>query len=169
MPYKKGSQSKRMRAVFTFSEKVFPPIQSFEIANSKCLPPDMNERVMAVVNKHFAGQPTGLAALTAVREEIESWYMARGFSYSSLKQFEGLDTGHIRLTVSEPKVRGVIVRFMDEDMQEKADPATVPVDLVLRTISLRPGQFYSATDGRAALQEAFTLNVCSPCQPCPAQ
>ena len=160
VPLKKGSKSKRMRAVFSFNETFFPPIQSFKILNSKVLPADMSDRVMKAIDKYHADQPTGLAVLTTVRNEIENWYLDRGFAYCQLGSFDGLDTGNITLTVSEPKIRNVIVRYVDDQMVEKEDGGHTPVDLVLRTVSLRPGQFYSQFDGRKALQEAFTLQVC---------
>lgn len=150
-----------MRAVFTFNETFFPPIQSFKILNSKVLPSDMSERVIKAIEKFHPNQPTGLAVLTTVRNEIENWYLDRGFTYCQLGSFDGLDTGNITLTVSEPKIRNVIVRYVDDQMVEKEDGGNTPVDLVLRTISLRPGQYYSQFDGRKALQEAFTLQVCS--------
>jgi outer membrane protein assembly factor BamA len=156
-----------MRAVFTFNETFFPPIQSFKILNSKVLPADMSERVMKAIEKFHVGQPTGLAVLTTVRNEIEHWYLDRGFAYCQLGSFDGLDTGNITLTVSEPKIRNVIVRYVDDQMVEKEDGGHTPVDLVLRTVSLRPGQYYSQFDGRKALQEAFTLQVCANfCQCC---
>jgi hypothetical protein len=159
VPLKKGSKSKRMRAVFSFNETFFPPIQSFKILNSKVLPSDMSDRVMSAIKKFHDGDPTGLAVLTTVRNEIENWYLDRGFAYCQLGSFDGLDTGHITLTVSEPKIRNVIVRYVDDQMNEKEDGGHTPVDLVLRTVSLRPGQYYSQFDGRKALQEAFTLQA----------
>lgn len=155
-----------MRAIFTFSETFFPPIKSFTILNSKVLPGDMSDRVMNSIKKYHEGQPTGLAVLTTVRNELENWYMDRGFAYCQLGSFEGLDTGNISLTVSEPKIRNVIVRYVDENFQEKDDGGNTPVDLVLRTVSLRPGQFYSQFDGRKALQEAFTLQARIPARLC---
>lgn len=163
VPLKKGSKSKRMNAIFSFHETFFPPIQSFKIKNSKVLPADMSDRVMKAVEKYHADQPTGLAVLTTVRNEIENWYLDRGFAYCQLGSFDGLDTGNITLTVSEPKIRNVIVKYVDEQMQEKVEGGHTPTDLVLRTVSLRPGQFYSQFDGRKALQEAFTLQVCFDC------
>jgi hypothetical protein len=147
-----------MRAIFSFKETFFPPIKSFSILNSKLLPADMGDRVMAI-KKHHDEEPTGLAVLTTVRSEVENWYMDRGFHYCQMGSFDGLDTGNITLTVVEPKIRNIQAKFVDENMNEKEDGGQTPVDLILRTVSLRPGQYYSHHDGRKALQEAFTLQV----------
>jgi hypothetical protein len=60
VPVRRASKSKKMKVVFTFSENFWTPIKTFEVVGSKCLPPDINEQVMAELNKHHKGKPTGV-------------------------------------------------------------------------------------------------------------
>jgi hypothetical protein len=90
---------------------------------------------------------------------VEGWYVDRGFAYSYMKDFEGLETGNVRVSVCEPKIRNINIKFVNDAFEEKAGGGATPVSLIKRSISLKPGQFYSLHDGRAALQEAFGLMV----------
>lgn len=148
-----------MRTVFTFEEKLYPPVKSVKIVNAECLPNDFADRIWSMLERKYKGELTGLAVLTAVRSEVENWYLARGYTYSNIRDLGGLETGHLTLKVFEPKVRNVVVKFVDDEMQEVASSTTVTPTRVREVVSMKRGQFYSATDGRAALQEAFTLNV----------
>ena len=157
---RKGSKSKKMEVRFKFSETFWPTVKSFEVVDSRCLPSDIGDRVMAQLKKYHDGKPTGLAVLTTIRNVVEGWYGDRGFAYSYMKDFDGLETGHVKVSVCEAKINSINVRFVDENFEEKVGGGQTPVSVIKRAMSLKPGQYYSVHDGKAALQEAFALQVC---------
>ena len=158
IPYKKSSKSKRMRAIFTFSEKFHPQIQSIKI-KSKVLPRTVAADVMQKLRKTFPDQVTGIAVMSFVRDEIEKHYRDMGFSLSHVKHYNGIDSGKIEVVTNEPRVSRVTVQFVDDNFQEKTTPPSISKAAVLKHISMREGDFYALSDGRTALQEAFTLGV----------
>lgn len=158
VPLKKGSKSRRMRVLFDLVEQTYPPIQSFEVIGSDCLPADISKRVMERI-RPIQGDSAKLGTLNVVRDTIESYYTERGFNYSSMREFEGLETGRVRVRVFEPRVRNVNVKLVDDHMKEIPPAGAITKETVLQVMEIRSGQFYSADDGRRALQEAFNLGV----------
>lgn len=157
----KGSKSKFMRVNITLAEQMYPPIKSVRITGSQCLPDDIHERIMERL-KPYRGQKTNLEQLNFIRDTVETWYRDRGYTYSSMREIEGLDSGNVTAAVYEPRVRNVSIKFVDDQMKEVSAQGGVTRDKVLRTINIRPGEYYSALAGRQALQEAFNLQARPP-------
>jgi hypothetical protein len=122
-----------MRAIFTFSERIFPPLQSFEIVGSKCLPPNLAKTVLDEVRESYPDKPTGVAVLSMMRDGVQHAYEEMGYELSSVQRFDGLETGYVKMIVNEPVVGKVNIMFIDDNMQVRlfASEELLPV-LTLR-------------------------------------
>lgn len=160
LPYKKGSKSKRMRAILSFTDRKFVPIKSMTVI-SDLLPPSLGDEIMAKYRKQFPGNPrAGTAEYMFIRHEMNKAYHNAGLTAAKLRGFSGLDTGNLRILSNEPRLGQIKVRFEDDS----GKPAKVKgenqlKEAVLRKCGLRTGDLYTTSACRQALSSAFSLGV----------
>ena len=65
MPGKKG----KCKLVFVFKEKIWPEMQSFDVAGASLIP---KEQVAKVMSTHEKG-PTSVKTLAAIKNVVEGW------------------------------------------------------------------------------------------------
>ncbi|DBA96635.1 hypothetical protein WJX77_012422 [Trebouxia sp. C0004] len=155
-PMKKGKSQVR----FIFKEKVWPEMQSFRVSppggNSELLIP--KDEVAKVLKQKTLG-PTGMKGLAAIKNVVEKWYHDHGFVFAYIRDFEGMDSGHINANVVEGKVNRVNVVYVDDNGNPKKDGGETPVEVVQRELPFHEGNLYNTDDGRKALRDIFALNL----------
>lgn len=112
----KGRKGKRqaVQVVLKFTTREFPPMESFRVDGASVLPKEVQDRVMAEYNKRGAGK-VDMSTIALMKNVIEGWYQERGYAYSYITHFDGMEGGHVVANVTEGKVNSVKVVPVDDN------------------------------------------------------
>ncbi|KAK9809832.1 hypothetical protein WJX72_000025 [[Myrmecia] bisecta] len=167
-PLKKG----KSELVFIFKEKIWPPMKSFQVDGAKgnrsalLLPPEQEGRVMA---EHNPNSVTDMKALANIKNVVEGWYQDRGYVFSYISHFDGMDTGKIVAHITEGRVNRVNVLYVDDAGNPKKAGGETSPDLIMRELPFKEGQLYNVEDGKKALRDIFALGLFDNVQVVPKQ
>lgn len=81
---------KGYRINFQFEEKVWPAIVSFQLSGAELVPREITKEVMNEVSKY---RNCTVNVLARAKQIIEDWYHERGFVFSTVTHFDGMETG----------------------------------------------------------------------------
>ena len=77
-----------------FDQKIWPRMQSFKVNGATVLPPEVEERVMEEQGKTEG--PSNMRTLALIKNVVEKWYQDRGYPFSYIQTYDGMDTGEGR-------------------------------------------------------------------------
>ncbi|KAK9810669.1 hypothetical protein WJX73_008942 [Symbiochloris irregularis] len=154
--------SKRMRVEIRFAEEIYPPIKSLRVVSKKpgtplLLPQEQLDRLQKEIVE--TGGEVGTAKVAALRNIIEGWYQKHGYVTSFIHDMPGLKTGNVTVEVTEGRVNGIKVVFMDAQGQPTGKPGITNEDWILDHVQIQKGQVYNASDGQRALRDVFAMGI----------
>ncbi len=147
----------------TFTLEANPPLQKVQLDGSQVLP----ESVVQESFKEQYGRVLNLNDLQASIKKIEKWYKDNGYVLAQVAGASRISPdGTVTLRVTEGKIADITVRFLDKEgnpTNDKGQPVkgrTRPY-IILREMSLKPGDVFRKEEAEASLQRVFNLGLFS--------
>lgn len=165
----KGGKAPRggSRLVVRFDQKIWPRMESFECKGATVLPQSVVDRVM---EEHAKTEgPSNMRTLALVKNVVEGWYQERGYPFSYIQTYDGMDTGKVVANVIEGRVSQVNLVFQDDNGNPVRGGGETDPAIVTRELPFKEGNLYSQDDARKALRDVFATNLFDNVQLAPRQ
>eukprot|EP00898_Chlorokybus_atmophyticus_P002019 jgi/Chlat1/2818/Chrsp187S02966 len=141
--------------IFSFREKVWTGMKSFQVAGSTKLPQSVCDAVLREAKK---SKWTTVRVLAQAKTMIEEWYQDRGYVFGTVSSFDGMETGKVTAQITEGEISKVDLLFIDNAGRTSPTGQTKS-HVIRRELPFRIGQLYNIEDGKKALRDIFLLQL----------
>jgi outer membrane protein assembly factor BamA len=158
-PMKRKDKPNAVQIIFKFATRDFPPMESLRIEGATILPSNIVDKVMKEYKTRGGGK-VDMKTIALMKNIIEGYYQERGFAYSYITHFEGMEGGHVVANVSEGKVKSVKVVPVDDvgNLTETGELSLHMIEQDVRN-TLKEGELFSVDNTRKALRDVFATQL----------